>query len=258
MDQTHLRQTLAPIGIRDLRYFDSIGSTNDEALAWAAQGALDLSLVAANEQTAGRGRAQRKWVSLRGSSLSFSLVLRPSAREAASPTLLTGLAAVAVLDALKKLGLPAQIKWPNDVLIRGRKVAGILVESVWTGNALDAAVIGVGVNVLAGSVPPAEELLFPATCVEAELGRPLGRVDLLGSILAALVEWRPRLADGELVNAWEADLAYKQEQVEVWQDRESPLPGVILGLEADGSLRLMRNNKVITVQFGEIHLRPSV
>jgi BirA family biotin operon repressor/biotin-[acetyl-CoA-carboxylase] ligase len=255
-----LQPMLASLPLADLRYFDSIGSTNDEALAWATEGARDFSLVAADEQMTGRGRAGRKWVTPQGTALAFSLILRPAAAEADCPSLFTGLGALSLLGVLKKCGLKPQVKWPNDVLLNGKKVAGILVESVWTGNALDTVVLGMGVNVLAGSNPPDDELLFPATSVETELGRPIEREEFLRDILSALVAWRPKMSTGELVKAWEENLSFRGEQVEVWQGNEEPLTGRVIGLESDGSLRLLtgKRDKIVTVQFGEIHLRPSV
>jgi BirA family biotin operon repressor/biotin-[acetyl-CoA-carboxylase] ligase len=270
MNQSSLQRSLAPLSLGGLRYFDSVGSTNDEALAWATEGARDFSLVVADEQTTGRGRAGRRWITPHGTALAFSLILRPALTpnpspdygrgESFKPSLFTGLGALALVDALKKRGLKPQIKWPNDVLLNGKKVAGILVESVWTGDALDTVILGMGVNALAGSVPPTDELLFPATSVEAELGRPLERAELLQDILSALTAWRPKLSTGELVKAWEENLAFRGEQVRVWQGSEQPLTGRIVGLEPDGSLRLLpgKRDKIVTVQFGEIHLRPAV
>ena len=260
MNLPSLQKQLASLPLDELRYFDSIGSTNDEALAWATEGARDFSLVIADEQTMGRGRAGRKWVTPHGTALAFSLILHPAAAETISPSLFTGLGALALVDALKKRGLKPQIKWPNDVLLNGKKVAGILVESVWTGDALDTVVLGMGVNVRTGSVPPANELLFPATSVQAELGRPLERAEFLRDILAALLIWRSKLVTGKLIKAWDENLAFRGEQVHIWQEGKEPLMGRVIGLESDGSLRLLdaKRDKIVTVQFGEIHLRPAV
>ena len=256
--QKEIQAKLSPLNLGTIHYFDSIGSTNDEALAWAAQGAADLSLILADEQTSGRGRAGRKWASPRGMALALSLILRPAANEADSPSLFTGLAALALVDALKLHGLAAQIKWPNDILINRKKCAGILVESVWTGDALDAVVIGIGVNVLSGSAPPEEALLFPATSLESELGKPLDRIDLLRDVLSALLKWRPLMGQQDFIQAWESELAFKGESVHVWQDNEAPIAGRVMGLAPDGNLRLLSNDKIVTVHFGEIHLRPAL
>src|SRR5215216_7195670 len=126
MNQTELRKALSKLSLGDVRYFDSIGSTNNEALAWATRGAKDLSLVIADEQTAGRGRLDRKWFTPKGTALAFSLLLRPTAEEKPFLTRIVGLAALAVAESLLKLELNAQIKWPNDILTNGKKVCGIL------------------------------------------------------------------------------------------------------------------------------------
>jgi BirA family biotin operon repressor/biotin-[acetyl-CoA-carboxylase] ligase len=258
--QKKLQSALASLPLGGLRYFDSIGSTNDEALAWATEGAPDFSLVIANGQMTGRGRAGRKWATPQGTALAFSLILRPAAAEADSPSLFTGLAALSLVDALKTRGLNPKIKWPNDILLNEKKVAGILVESIWTGDALDTVVVGMGVNALAGSNPPDDELLFPATNLETELRHSVPREELVHDILSALAKWRKKMSTGELIKAWDENLAFRGEQVQVWQGDEEPLAGRVLGLASDGSLRLLtaQRDKIVTVQFGEIHLRPSV
>lgn len=259
MNKTDLQVALRGLPLGDLRFFESISSTNDEALAWAAQDAPDLSLVIADEQTSGRGRSGRKWFTPPKTALAFSLILRPTAAERTHPARTTGLGALALADSLRTIGLAPQIKWPNDVLLNGKKVAGILVESVWTGDTLDASVLGMGVNVLAASVPPADQTLFPATSIENELGNPIEPTELFSDILASLIGWRSRLGTNKFMQAWEDALAFRGKQVQVWAGNDEPLTGFLLGLESDGSLRLRdeRGNPV-TVQFGEIHLRPAV
>ncbi len=239
------------------RFFKSIGSTNDEARTWSNQGAADLSLVVADEQTAGRGRSGRKWFTPPGTALAFSLILRPNAAERTHPARTTGLGAVALAESLRTFGIAAQIKWPNDVLINQHKVAGILVESVWMGDQLEALVLGIGVNVLAASVPPADQLLFPATSLESELKRPIDRAESLKEILSALIRWRPKIGTDEFIRTWESYLAFRGEQIQVQKDDERPLTGKLIGLNDDGSLRLFANDKSLAIQFGEIHLRPA-
>ncbi len=245
------------IALGDFRFFKSIGSTNDEARAWSNQGAPDLSLVIADEQTAGRGRSGRKWHTPPGTALALSLILRPNATERTHPARMTGLGAVAVAESFRTRRLPAQIKWPNDVLINRRKAAGILVESVWMGDQLEAFVLGIGVNVLAASVPAADPLLFPATSLESELNEPVDRLECLREILSALIRWRPKIGTDEFIRTWEGYLAFRGQQVHVRKDNESTLTGELLGLEPDGSLRLFANDKSLAIQFGEIHLRPA-
>jgi BirA family biotin operon repressor/biotin-[acetyl-CoA-carboxylase] ligase len=259
MNENNLQKTLSGLPLGRLRYFDSIGSTNDEALAWAAQGARDLSIIIADEQTAGRGRLKRKWFTPKGAALAFSLILHPSTAERSYPARTVGLGALAVASTCLKLGLHTQIKWPNDVLLDGKKVAGILVESAWTGDALDALVLGLGVNVLAASVPPEDQVLFPATSLESELGQSVDRADILRATLSALLLWRSKLATGKFLKAWEDALAFRGEQVQIFKDDESPLMGELLGLAPDGALRLREaNNNILAIQCGEIHLRAAV
>ncbi len=256
MDEGELQAALAGLPLGGLRFYASTGSTNDEALAWAAEGARDLSVVVADAQTAGRGRAGRKWHTPPTVALALSVVLRPLSVERLLPGRVAGLAALALVQCCKGLGLEPQIKWPNDILLGGRKVAGILVESAWAGNSLDAAVIGIGVNVAAAAVPTADQLSFPATSLEQELGRTLNRAGLIREILAALQSWRERIGGREFIEAWEEALAFKGQQVAVGLDGEPPLNGTLLGLEPDGSLRLSSEEMPTIVHFGEIHLRP--
>lgn len=259
MNESSLKKSLSKINIGGLRWFDSIGSTNDEALAWAATGAEDLSIVIADEQTQGRGRLNRRWFTPKGSALAFSLIVRPfpSLRPHLSRTV--GLAALSIAESYSKHGLTPQIKWPNDILLNGRKSAGILVESVWSGEDVDSLVIGMGINVYKNSVPPADMLQFPATSMEEMLGHePPKREDLILDILSAFIRWRERMGTNELIHAWEEMLAFRGEQVEVKAGGEVPVTGKVDGLESDGSLRLKdsHNNSVI-VRFGDVSLRLS-
>lgn len=257
MNQNELKKALAKLPLGDVRYFDSIGSTNNEALAWATSGARDLSLVIADEQTAGRGRLDRKWFTPRGTALAFSLILRPTPEERLYLTRIVGLAALAIADTLRTRGLVAQIKWPNDVLLNGYKVAGILVESVWSGDEVDCLVIGVGVNVLRESVPAAELLQFPATSLEDSLGSLVERERILHDILAGIVALRPHLATDSFIASWEKVLAFRGEQVQIDVESGVPVTGKLLGLEPDGSLRVSQEDgESITVRFGDVRLRP--
>ena len=257
MNQNELKKSLSGLPLGDIKYFESIGSTNDEALAWAANDSPDLSLVIADEQTAGRGRLDRKWFTPKGTALAFSLILRPTVDEKPHLTRIVGLAALAVTESLRTRGLAAQIKWPNDVLLMGRKVCGILVESVWSGEEVDCVVIGIGVNVLKGSVPPAERLQFPATSLEDELGHAPERTEVLHDILASLIDLRPRMGTDEFIILWESLLAFHGEQVHVESGSIPPMQGHIIGLEADGSLRLRNEHgESMTVRFGDVRLRP--
>ncbi|MBN1147219.1 MAG: biotin--[acetyl-CoA-carboxylase] ligase [Anaerolineales bacterium] len=268
MDSATLQQALVGLPLGGLRYFDRVGSTNDEADRWARTGAPDLALVVADEQTSGRGRAGRRWFNPPGAALAFSLVLRelPGTRDEArhAPpevvTRLTALGALATALALRETyGLPALIKWPNDVLLERCKLAGVLVEASWQGEELEAAILGVGVNVTPQAVPPDVLTSFPATCVQAGLGRPLSRQELLCAILSRLLEWRSRLAEIAFLQAWEALLAFRSEWVEVsiGQGSQDARQAQILGLDPQGRLRLRdRQGAIFSLHTGEVRLRP--
>ena len=242
-----------------MRYFDSIGSTNDEALAWATDNARDLSIVIADEQTQGRGRLNRKWYTPKGSALAFSLILRPAAALRPHLSRTVGLAALSIAESCRMLGLAPRIKWPNDILLNGKKMAGILIETVWSGEDVDSVVVGMGINVHSASVPPQELLQFPATSLEDVLGKePPTREEILFSILNAFIHWRERMGTDELIHAWEETLAFRGEQVQIQAGTEIPITGELLGLESDGGLRLRdSNDKSIIVRFGDVSLRPT-
>ena len=264
MTEDSLKGILQEISLGPLRYFDSIGSTNDEAARWAGAGTPHLSLVVANEQTAGRGRLGRRWFTPAGTALAFSLVLRPEfipISQNDNPiaiTRLTALGTVAVCSALGQCyDLVTHIKWPNDVLLAGRKTCGVLAEAYWQGEHLQAAILGIGINVARDSVPPEQDILFPSTCVEAALGRPVDRWELLVAVLKQLLGWLPRLSSAEFISYWEDHLAYRGEQVRIFNDCNPLIEGQLLSLDMQGALRLRTpDGQVITLQTGEIHLRP--
>lgn len=167
------------------RYFPQIDSTNGAAVDWARRQAPHGALVVADHQTAGRGRMGRRWFSAPGASLLFSLVLRPSI--AAEELPLVSLAAgVAVCRAVAREGLAARVKWPNDVTIAGRKVAGILAEAELASGRAGYVVLGVGVNVNIAPHDLPADLVDSATSLALEAGRPLDRVRLLAGFLEEL------------------------------------------------------------------------
>lgn len=259
MNEHSLKKTLSKLNIGGLRWFDSIGSTNDEALAWATDNARDLSIVIADEQTQGRGRLNRKWFTPKGSALAFSLILRPAAPLRPHLSRTVGLAALSIAESCSGLGLAPRIKWPNDILLNGKKAAGILTETVWSGDSIDSVVVGMGINIYSASVPPQELLQFPATSLEDELGKDIPpREEILFNILNSFIRWRERMGTDELIKAWEETLAFRGEQVQVKAGGEAQVTGELLGLESDGSLRLRdANDKSITVRFGDVSLRPA-
>ena len=259
MDEISLKNALAGLNLPSIHYLVTVGSTNDYALELAEDGAVDGTLVVADEQTRGRGRLDRRWLTPAASALAFSLALRPSPAERERLGLFAPLCGVAVCAALRhNYGLEAEIKWPNDVLLARRKTCGILVEAHWLGSEPQVVIAGIGVNVTPASVPPAPDLLFPATCVEEHLGRHVQREELLAAILAQFASWRPKMGSPEFMACWEAWLAFKGEMVSVTGPAGS-LFGRVLGVALDGSLRLETGaGAEQSVSAGDVRLRPAV
>lgn len=259
MNETSLKKHLAKLNLGGLRYFDSIGSTNDEALAWAASGARDFSLVVADEQTQGRGRLDRKWFTPKGSAIAMSLILHPAAPMRPHLSRTVGLAALSLADACLTLGLSPKIKWPNDILLDGKKTAGILVETVWSGDEADTLVIGIGINVEKSAVPPVESLKFPAVSLEDALGTAPKREEVISLVLTSLLRWREQIGSDGFIKAWEEKLAFRGEAVQIWAGGEESMYGLLDGLESDGSLRIGKeHDKFEIVRFGDVSLRPAV
>lgn len=261
------RSQLISLGLSAVRQFPLIDSTNSEALRWLEHGAPDLALVIADAQSAGRGRQGRSWFTPPQAALAFSLVLSAAGMPAAAdlagfPTWLgrcTALGALAVCQTLREdYRLPAEIKWPNDVLLAGRKTAGVLAEACWQGDQLMGIVVGIGVNVTAASVPADEQVIFPATCVEAALGRQVNRFELLRAILARLLHWKKQLAEPAFLQAWEEQLAWRGKWVNILSEGQVIRTGQLLGLDEDGQLRLRdAQGKIFSITVGELRLRPA-
>jgi birA, biotin-[acetyl-CoA-carboxylase] ligase region len=257
MNENDIRKAISNLPLGGIRTFEQVGSTNDAALAWAADGAPDLAMVYADEQKSGRGRGNRRWFTPPGAALAFSIVNRPSTAEEQSIPLFSGLGAIAVCEALGSRGLHPEIKWPNDVLLDHQKVCGILAEAVWTGEKVDCIILGIGVNVNPASVPSSEQLNYPATCIETVLGKSVDRLVLLRDILQALLYWRGLLTKDVFPVAWNKYLAFRGEQVEIRSEGVPPRVGMVDGLERDGGLRLRSlDGQLFVVQFGEVQLRP--
>jgi BirA family biotin operon repressor/biotin-[acetyl-CoA-carboxylase] ligase len=167
---------------------EELGSTNDEARALAEAGAADGLVVVAERQTAGRGRRGAAWFSPPGESLAFSLVVRPAEPKSMWPRLALA-AGLAVAEVLERHGLMAGIKWPNDVWVGRRKIAGVLIEA-----GRDFAVIGIGLNVNTRDFPPGVAEI--ATSLALETGEAVCRAEVLAAVLRRL-EWRRRQIGAE-------------------------------------------------------------
>lgn len=165
-----------------VRFLEEAGSTNDVAMRWARQGAPEGCLVVADHQTAGRGRLGRTWFSAPGGCLLLSVVLRPAVPPE-DLALINLAAAVAVCRAVAELGLEPRVKWPNDVILGGRKVAGILSEAEGAQGSSTTVVLGAGINVNVAREQLPEDLRETATSLAAEAGHAFDRLQLLSGFL---------------------------------------------------------------------------
>lgn len=225
-----------------------------EAAAWAASGAPHGAAVVAEHQTGGRGRHGRVWADTPGESLMLSLVLRPALRS--ERVGLVGLAGgLAVAEAAARFGVAATLKWPNDVRVDGRKLAGVLAEASWSA-ARPTVILGIGMNVRQASFPPT--LADRATSLHRVTGRPVERLAPLAPLLDRLAVHLAEAEDAprRLVRAVEARMEGIGETVAVGfpgLDRP-PLEGVVLGLAPDGALRLDTDAGETHVRAGEVTL----
>jgi BirA family biotin operon repressor/biotin-[acetyl-CoA-carboxylase] ligase len=257
LDTVWLARALPVEGLgRPLHVYESLESTNATALELARAGAPHGTLVVADEQTAGRGRGGRRWLTPPGAALAFSLVLRPQGLSPQAVGGLNVLGALAVVEASARRELAAQIKWPNDVLVGGRKVAGILVEAAWQGEQLEHVVLGIGVNVLSASLPAGGEFDFPATSLESAARRPLLREPLLVDILGGIGRWYPAIGTEPLREMWQQHLAFLGEWVSL-TDGSQEIRGRVCGVESDGRLLLEEETgRTFYAPPSGSHLRP--
>lgn len=239
-----------------LRY-ESVPSTNNEVARLAAEGAAEGTTVVAEEQTAGRGRLQRKWVSPKGAGLYFSCLLRPKIPQEQWP-IISFLAAVAVNDALlEACALQTDIKWPNDLLAGERKICGILAE-VTESSYGRAVVLGIGINLKPEAFP--EELVDVATSVSDATGRKVEREPILSALVQSLTRWYSLLHEEDgpsrILATWESRSSFAEgKRVKVVNGDETVL-GVTRGLESDGALRIeTESGAIISVRAGDVSVR---
>ena len=235
------------------RHLGAVGSTMDEAAAWAE--APHGALVVAEHQRAGRGRHGRAWAAVPGQSLLFTLVLRPAL--APDRLGLVPLAAgLAVADVADAFGAAATLKWPNDVRVAGRKLAGVLTETTWAAGR-PRVLLGVGLNVAQATFPAD----LAATSLRLETGQPVDRLAPLGPILGRLAELLAlaEAAPRRLVSLVEGRLEGVDTSIEVREPASGRVVavGCVLGLAPDGALRLATDAGERAVYAGEVTLRPS-
>jgi BirA family biotin operon repressor/biotin-[acetyl-CoA-carboxylase] ligase len=234
--------------------FDSLPSTNLEAARRASEGALEGLCIVSREQTAGRGRLARRWVSPKDAGLYFSILFRPQFPQSEWP-MLTLMAAVAVHEALlDACAVEADIKWPNDLLVNEKKICGILAETVETSSGR-AVVVGIGINLTNHSHPEASEL--EAIAVETVTGRSEQVEVVLTALIADLAKYYGVLNEPGgreiIIEAWCERSSYAEGKVVSLTDSEGSFVGTTRGLECDGALRVETyDGKIRLVRAGDV------
>jgi BirA family biotin operon repressor/biotin-[acetyl-CoA-carboxylase] ligase len=242
--------------------FDVLASTNASLRMLGRRGDREGTIVLADEQTAGRGQADKVWISPPRCNLYVSVLLRPAIASTQAP-LISLLAAVALVDTLTQEGAVCGIKWPNDVLIQQRKVAGILTEMETHHEAVQFVVVGIGVNVnmtreeLQAYLGPIAET---ATSLRVSLGHELSREGLLARLMGNLEEWYNRfITQGATIlqEAWEARSMMHGRRISAYTS-EATWKGTAEGIDQGGRLRLRQDDgTLVTLTSAEVRFLDS-
>jgi len=231
--------------------FDSLSSTNDEAAAQARRGAAEGLVVLARSQTKGRGRHGRMWVSAPDAGLYFSIVLRPQL-DAASLSLITLMAGVAVCDTLLEFGAKADIKWVNDLLVVEKKISGILAEAVETPSGL-AVILGIGVNLRRAAV--SDDHAEFATSLEELTSKKIAPDEFAECLTRYLTYLYTVLTDEpeRILHEWQQRSTYFSGKDVRVRTSTGEFTGTTDGLEQNGALRVkLSDNSIVVVQAGDV------
>ena len=233
-------------------YYPSLTSTMDVARQEAQQVAPEGTVVIADEQTAGRGRLKRAWLTPRGN-IALSVILYPKIDYLNSLTMLASLAVQYSIESVT--GLKSQLKWPNDVLIGGKKVCGILIESKVQADTVEYAIIGIGINVNL-KITDFPEILPIATSLSHELGKEVSRLSLIRHLLVEMERlYLIITAGGSIYEEWRDNLVTLGKKVRV-KSGETIDEGTAESVAPDGSLLLRRpDGSLARILAGDVTLR---
>jgi BirA family biotin operon repressor/biotin-[acetyl-CoA-carboxylase] ligase len=234
---------------RDILYYRTLPSTMDLAKELAGEGVREGTVVLCDEQTEGRGRQGRQWFASPSGSILMSVVFRPTIGQLPQLNMLGSLSIVHAIERLA--GTKSTIKWPNDVLIDGRKVAGILMENILQGEALRAAILGVGLNVSL-DVSSYPEISSIATSLSDQAGRDLNRDDVLRTLLEEMdTLYHAVKRNEDVYHRWLPNVETLGKTVRIKSGR-SVEEGLAQSINRDGSITLRRaDGSLITIPTGE-------
>ena len=239
---------------RKIEHYTWTKSTNEDAWKLVESGANEGTLVITDKQTAGKGRAGRIWVSVPGKSLTTSLILTPgiNSRLAGWFPLLTG---IAIVDALKELGLNTKLKWPNDIMVYGKKLGGILCESKIQGSILEWVIIGIGLNIneheneLPADLKATSFFIESSSSIQRELvlAKILNNLELLYNTLKENRDTKT------LLKFWTERCNHVNKKVKFEADNDTQ-EGIFVGINNDGAAIMNSNGKETIYTSGDIHI----
>ncbi len=242
---------------RVIRFYREVESTNDVAFDLAKEGATEGTVIIADTQTKGRGRLQRKWISPPGFNLYMSIIFRPSI-SSKDASILTLVSSVALFEAVNSYGIKCQIKWPNDLLINRRKVAGVLTEMELDGERVEFVLVGLGINLNMTRVVMNNlmgEVSEIATSVREELGHEVDRSEFAANLINLLEKWYEELnskGKATIIDEWKKRWGDLNKRVRVRIDRNL-IEGIACDLDQNGFLLIRRDNgKVERIIAGDV------
>jgi BirA family biotin operon repressor/biotin-[acetyl-CoA-carboxylase] ligase len=244
-----------------IHYYDETGSTNKVLSGLADNGASEGTAVIADKQTSGRGRLGRTWISPPGMNLYISVLFRPSITAWESP-LLTFIASIALTETIKKTGISnTEIKWPNDVEIKGSKVAGVLTEMSLKGERVDYVVVGIGVNINMSRVQMRREMgeiAKFATSIKDHRGEDIDRAKFTGDLLLVLESWYEsfnKLGKSYIIREWMERWGGRNRRVRVAVDKGELIEGIATGIDGEGHLLIKKDDgSIVKIITGDVTL----
>jgi len=237
---------------RNLIYLSTVDSTNQKAKLLIKEGVVSGTVVIADEQTAGRGRLNRNWLSEPGKNLLFSVIIKPTIanEQIGVISLYAGLAVAKAIE--EALQIKPVCKWPNDLLLGEKKFCGILSEAIFEDNELVGVVVGIGINVNQLNFP--EEIREKATSLQRELGKEINRFELLNFVLNKMEYYYNKIQKGSInliIKEWVHYTKMFGQNISVKQNKEE-IRGIALRLAEDGGLIISTAKGELKVLAGDV------
>lgn len=234
---------------KQIIHLDSVDSTNNYAAKLCKEGSvMHGTVIMADEQTNGRGQRGASWQSNPGMNLTFSLYVEPSKLKADQQTIISHCVSLALIKTLNKKGIAAEIKWPNDIYVKEKKIAGMLIENTLRNGKVGSSIIGIGLNV------NQEDFELSATSLRAETGERFIPRDVLESFLVELEKLWPALIGYQIENV--LTTVYKHllgfQQMRKYEDENGVFIGIIEGIDESGHLVMYRNGDLTKYNLKEV------